>query len=221
MKKLVTKYLLFLFLLFCSHVSLAQPFKDAIDEFHRLDSIAMPKKGSILFVGSSSFTNWKDVQDYFPAYPIINRGFGGSTLLDVIRYADETIVQYAPKQIYIYCGENDIAADPLISADTVLSRFKILYTIIRKKLKKNTPIVYVSMKPSIARWKYENKIVEANDQIKQFIKTQKNILFLDVHSAMLNIDGMVKSDIFIEDQLHMNAKGYKIWQGIIAPTLIK
>jgi lysophospholipase L1-like esterase len=77
------------------------------------------------------------------------------------------------------------------------------------------------MKPSIARWNYESKIVEANGLIKQFIETQKNILFLDVHSAMLNPDGMVKSGIFLEDQLHMNAKGYTIWQGIIAPTLAK
>jgi lysophospholipase L1-like esterase len=184
-----------------------------------MDSISMPKKGSILFVGSSSFTNWKDVQDYFPTYPIINRGFGGSSLPDVIRYAQETIIKYAPKQIYIYCGENDIAADPSISADTILNRFKIVYTIIRKQLKKNTPIVYVSMKPSLARWNYESKIVEANGLIKQFIETQKNILFLDVHNPMLNLDGMVKSDIFLEDQLHMNAKGYTIWQGIIAPTL--
>ena len=219
MNTLRTKYLLFLFLSLCSHFTFSQPFKDAILEFQRMDSISMPKKGSILFVGSSSFTNWKDIQDYFPTYPIINRGFGGSTLPDVIRYADETIVKYSPKQIYIYCGENDIAADPSISVDTILNRFKIVYTIIRKKLKKNTPIVYVSMKPSLARWNYESKIVEANRLIKQFIETQKNILFLDVHSAMLDPDGMVKADIFLEDQLHMNAKGYTIWQGIIAPTL--
>jgi lysophospholipase L1-like esterase len=219
MNTLRTKYLLFLFLSLCSYFTFSQPFKDAILEFQRMDSISMPKKGSILFVGSSSFTNWKDIQDYFPTYPIINRGFGGSTLPDVIRYAQETIVNYAPKQIYIYCGENDIAADPSISVDTILNRFKIVYTIIRKKLKKNTPIVYVSMKPSLARWNYESKIVEANRLIKQFIETQKNILFLDVHSAMLDPDGMVKADIFLEDQLHMNAKGYTIWQGIIAPTL--
>ncbi len=219
MNTLGRKYLLFLFLSLCSHFTFSQPFKDAILEFQRMDSISMPKKGSILFVGSSSFTNWKDVQDYFPTYPIINRGFGGSSLPDVIRYAQETIIKYAPKQIYIYCGENDIAADPSISADTILNRFKIVYTIIRKQLKKNTPIVYVSMKPSLARWNYESKIVEANGLIKQFIETQKNILFLDVHNPMLNLDGMVKSDIFLEDQLHMNAKGYTIWQGIIAPTL--
>ena len=219
MNTLGRKYLLFLFLSLCSHFTFSQPFKDAILEFQRMDSISMPKKGSILFVGSSSFTNWKDVQDYFPTYPIINRGFGGSSLPDVIRYAQETIIKYAPKQIYIYCGENDIAADPSISADTILNRFKIVYTIIRKQLKKNTPIVYVSMKPSLARWNYESKIVEANGLIKQFIETQKNILFLDVHSAMLDPDGMVKADIFLEDQLHMNAKGYTIWQGIIAPTL--
>src|SRR5476651_483122 len=80
------------------------PFRKDIDAFKRKDSLQMPPKHAILFVGSSSFTKWTDVQQYFPGYPIINRGFGGSSLPDVIRYADEIIFPYDPKQIIIYCG---------------------------------------------------------------------------------------------------------------------
>src|ERR1700750_1682811 len=85
------------------------PFWNDIQAFKKKDSAQMPPPNQILFVGSSSFTKWTDVQSYFPSYPIINRGFGGSSLPDVIRYENDVIFKYSPKQIVMYCGENDIA----------------------------------------------------------------------------------------------------------------
>jgi len=211
-----------LVLLFCasSLVSNAQPFKAEIDAFKKADSIAMPAAGSILFVGSSSFNYWKDIKNYFPGYPILNRGFGGSTLNDLIFYANETILKYNPKQIYIYCGENDIADKDKASPEITLDRFKTLFAVIRNNLPSTIPIVFVSIKPSISRWSLEDKFVVANDLIKTFLAAQPNTQFLDTHSAMLSSNGMVLQDIFIKDNLHMNAKGYVIWQKIIAPTLL-
>ena len=95
----------------------------------------------------------------------------------------------------------------------------LLNEIIRTKLNKKIPVVFVAIKPSIARWRLENKYVETNQLIKDFLATKKHTQFLDVHSAMLDENGKVYQDIFVKDNLHMNAKGYKIWQKIIAPTL--
>src|SRR5687768_111872 len=85
---------------------LAPPFYNDILAFKKQDAQQAPPANGILFVGSSSFTRWRDVQEYFPGYPIINRGFGGSTLPDVIRYSYDIILPYKPKQVLIYCGEN-------------------------------------------------------------------------------------------------------------------
>lgn len=180
----------------------------------------MPASNSILFVGSSSFTKWTDVQDYFPGYPILNRGFGGSSLPDLIRYAEEVIYPYQPKQIVIYCGENDIAASDTVTAQLVLQRFKTLFGMIRTHLGK-VPVAFISIKPSPSRWKFEPVIVEANKLIKAFLKKQSKTKFINVHNAMLNPDGSVMEDIFIADRLHMNAQGYKIWQPFIQKALIK
>ena len=221
------KKYLFVFVLFLEiHTATAQtsntiPFQDEIDVFIKKDSIAMPAANSILFVGSSSFNYWKDISNYFPGYPIINRGFGGSSLTDIIYFNQETILKYKPKQIYIYCGENDIAASDTITPAIVFERFKTLYTIIRTHLGNKVPVMYVSIKPSVARWSMEEKFVAANSLIRNFINKQKQTQFLDVHSAMLDTNGEVYKDIFIADKLHMNAKGYAIWQKIIAPTLVK
>ena len=197
------------------------PFQDEINAFAKADSVETPIPNSILFVGSSSFNYWKDISNYFPGYPIINRGFGGSSLTDVIYFNQETIIKYKPKQIYIYCGENDIAASDTITPQIVFERFKTLYKIIRTHLGNKIPVMYVSIKPSVARWSMEDKFVATNALIRNYINKQKHTQFLDVHAAMLDTNGMVFKDIFIADKLHMNAKGYAIWQKIIAPTLVK
>jgi lysophospholipase L1-like esterase len=127
MHKLFSRWHL-LFIFFSLAVAAnAQPFANEIAAFKKQDSISFPPSHAILFVGSSSFRKWTDVQDYFPGYKIINRGFGGSTLPDVIRYADEIIFPYQPKQIVIYCGENDVASADSITGSIVFQRFKILF----------------------------------------------------------------------------------------------
>jgi lysophospholipase L1-like esterase len=216
------KALFTLIIICCAIISLAQtapPFRKEIDAFKKDDSLQMPAKNMILFTGSSSFTRWKDVQDYFPGYPILNRGFGGSSLPDLIRYADEIIYPYQPKQIVIYCGENDIAASDTITAQIVLQRFIQLFTMIRTRLPK-VPVAFVSIKPSPSRWKFQPVVVEANKQIKAFLKKQKKTAFINVYDAMLNADGSPREELFVEDRLHMKPEGYRIWQPLIRKKLI-
>ncbi|MEO8117245.1 MAG: G-D-S-L family lipolytic protein, partial [Bacteroidota bacterium] len=141
MKRITNFTLLFCFI-FLIKASAQQPaFYDEIQAFKKQDSIKPPPQHAILFVGSSSFRKWTDVQSYFPKYTIINRGFGGSSLPDVIYYANDIIFPYHPKEIVIYCGENDFAASDTVSAKTVVNRFKTLYGMIRVK-SKTVPVVF-------------------------------------------------------------------------------
>lgn len=194
------------------------PFQAQIEAFLKQDSLKFPPKNAILFVGSSSFTNWKDVQDYFPEHTIINRGFGGSSLPDVIRYAPNIIFPYEPAQILIYCGENDFPSGPNTTADTIFNRFTRLHRIIRTALPKSE-IIYISMKPSISRLKYLPEMRRANEMIRKFQKKQANSDYIDVYSKMILEDGSPMPDIFLNDQLHMNKNGYIIWQKAIKPYL--
>ncbi len=211
----------FSFVQFITASVFAQPFAEDIAAFKKQDAVFFPANNAILFVGSSSFTKWTDVQDYFPAYKIINRGFGGSSLTDVIRYEKNIIFPYQPKQIVIYCGENDIAGDSSVTGKMVFKRFKQLYTDIRANLA-NIPIAYISMKPSPSRWHMKEKMIAGNDLIKKFLKKKnRNGKFINVWDAMLGNGEKPIEDIFIADKLHMNAKGYAIWQKIIEPCLVK
>ncbi|GAB2810692.1 SGNH/GDSL hydrolase family protein [Ferruginibacter profundus] len=215
-KKIISGFLCVLFVV----VANAQPFASDIAAFKKQDAIDAPPKNAILFVGSSSFTKWKDVQSYFPGHTIINRGFGGSVLNDVIRYEKDIIFPYQPKQIVIYCGENDVASSDTVSGKIVLARFKKLYTDIRQQLPA-TSIVFISLKPCPSRWQMRDRMIDANKRIRKYLKKKKNTSFVSVWKAMLDADGKPIAGIFIEDRLHMNAKGYAIWQKILEPYLQK
>jgi len=195
------------------------PFWNEIQGFKKTDSLQKPAKNPILFVGSSSFRLWKDVDKAFPQHTIINRGFGGSSLPHVIQYADAIIFPYKPKQIVIYCGENDMTAAG-VTGDTVFQRFKTLFTLVRSRLK-NVPVVFVSMKPSPSRWHLKEKMERGNALIKEFLSTKKNTAFVDVWSPMLMEDGKPREELFLADRLHMNEKGYAIWTEKITPYLVK
>ena len=194
------------------------PFWNEIAEFKRRDSIQHPPFNAILFVGSSSFRKWTTIQSDFPGYTIINRGFGGSTLDDVIRYAREIIYPYRPREVVIYCGDNDLAAGK--NGKKVFKRFVKLYDMIRKHLG-NIDIVYVSIKPSPSREKLMPEMEKANDLIRNFVAQRSHASFVDVYHMMLNQQGRPIDNLFIGDKLHMNAKGYKIWQQAILPYLDK
>jgi hypothetical protein len=198
----------------------AQPFIKEIRQFRHLDSLQAPPAKPILFIGSSSFTNWKDISAFFPGHVILNRAFGGSSLPHLIMYAEDIIFRYDPKQIVIYCGENDLTGGPEITGDSVYQRFVRLYKLIRHRLPK-VPVAYVSMKPSPSRVKYLPAMREGNRLIERYMRKTPRTEYIDVHRPMLAADGRVFPHIFLSDSLHMNRKGYEIWQPIIEPYLVK
>ncbi len=195
-----------------------KPFWPEIRAFQTQDSIHFPPKKAILFVGSSSFRMWKNVQADFPRHKIINRGFGGSGLPHVIEYANEIIFPYKPKQVVIYCGENDFFQAENITPQIVTERFMKLFAMIRKQLPK-AYIAFVSFKPSPRRQALMPQMVETNNLVREFLKTQKRTAFIDIYNEMLDANGNPRKELFIEDGLHMNANGYQIWQRAIEPKL--
>jgi lysophospholipase L1-like esterase len=195
-----------------------EPFAQDIRAFQEMDRRNPPTKGEILFIGSSSFTRWGDAQKAFPNHPLINRAFGGSTLLDEARYVDEVVTPYAPKEVVLYCGENDFAADPKLDPIEVFGRFESLFTMIRHRTG-TVPFVYVSMKPSPSRWELAPKFRQANALIEAFLKKQPDTTYVDVWPVML-LDGKPDPSIYVEDRLHMNEKGYERWTPLLEKTLL-
>jgi len=192
-------------------------FESTIAEFEQEDQANGYHPEALLFTGSSSIRMWKTLAQDMDPMAAINRGFGGSTIPEVTYYADRIILPHHPKIIVFYCGENDLANDNSKSS-LALKSFKEFHKYLKKNLP-DTKLFFIAIKPSISRWNYWPRFGEANQKIKRYIEKKDNFFFIDTASKMLDEEGVVLQDIFIEDNLHMNAKGYKIWTNTIKPIL--
>ena len=193
-------------------------FEKDIKAFDKRDTLEKVQPGSNLFVGSSSVTKWKDIASYFPESYVINRGFGGSKFVDLLYRADRVITPYKPAKIFIYEGDNDIAAG--IDIKVLIKQAKEL----RKKIADvfpNVPVVFISVKPSVARWKLKDKYIAFNQALEKYAKKEKRTAFADVWTPMIDENGEVFKDIFLSDNLHMKPNGYQIWQKVLEPYVLK
>ncbi|MFK7777033.1 MAG: SGNH/GDSL hydrolase family protein [Gimesia sp.] len=188
-----------------------------ISQFEKKDQKQGIKENGILFVGSSSIRLW-DLEKYFPNLPTLNRGFGGSEIVDSTHFADRIILKHKPKQIFLYAGDNDLSRKR--SAKAVASDFNKFVTRIHKTLPE-TQIVFIAIKPSLSRWKLADTIMEANQLIAE--QCAKNCLldYADVWQPMLGTDGKPKPELFKSDGLHLNHEGYLIWKKAVQPFLCR
>jgi lysophospholipase L1-like esterase len=195
-------------------------FWDDVQVIKKFDGMFAAPQHPILFTGSSSIRKWDDVEYAFAEYSALNRGIGGAVTNDIIRYVDDLVFKYQPKQIVIYVGENDlVAANAVVNVDSVYNRTMVLYQAIRAKMPE-VPILYIGMKPSPSREKIMPLELEFNARIKAFLATDKNNVFVDVYPLMLD-NGKLRPELYVGDKLHMTRLGYIIWEKAVKPYLIK
>ncbi|NOR27867.1 MAG: hypothetical protein GQ540_04985 [Lutibacter sp.] len=188
-----------------------------IDAFDLLDNNEPMQKG-ILFTGSSSIRLWKNPEKDFNNPKILNRGFGGSQIIDLIENFDQIILKYNPQKVVIYSGDNDVQTGK--SAEIVFGDFCALYGMIKAKLP-NAKVYFIAIKPSLNRWSKVLEMKKANTMINEYLNSKQNAIFVDVFSPMIGENGMPSEKWFIEDGLHMTADGYKLWTEILAPYLLE
>lgn len=187
-----------------------------IQKFEAQDKQAPPAAGGALFIGSSSIRKW-DLRKWFPDHAdAINRGFGGSHMADSTYYAERIAIPYKPRVIVVYAGDNDIAGGK--SPQRVLSDYQAFVKKIHAALPQ-TKIVYIAIKPSIARWSLVDKMRAANALIRKETESDERLSFIDIDTPMLGGDGKPRPELFVKDGLHLSDAGYKIWSGLVRPYL--
>lgn len=182
-------------------------FEEEIEAFASWDAKNSSPDNALLFVGSSSIRFW-DTAEAFPSYPVINRGFGGSHLSDVLYYFDRVIGRFNPSMILLYCGENDIAAG--LDPDKVFDDYTELLSRIGQAFP-NADIVYISIKPSGSRQAYTDLFEAFNDRVRQFNDTTNRLHYIDLASLLIQNNGLPDDSLFMDDRLHLNEDGYRLW----------
>jgi len=194
----------------------AAPFEKEILAFEAADKTNPPPPGANLFIGSSSIRLWTSLAEHFPKHRVVNRGFGGSQIIDSVRYAKRIVLPYKPQLIVLYAGGNDINAGK--TPEQVAADYRAFVKTVHDALSA-TRIAYVSIAPNPARWAQVDRVRAANSLIEAQTRTDERLAFIDVFPKMLGEAGQPRPEIYVADRLHMNPKGYELWRGIVGPVL--
>jgi predicted amidohydrolase/lysophospholipase L1-like esterase len=189
--------------------------ENAIRTFEESDKSSPQPRGAILFVGSSSIRRWY-LPSYFPGLKVINRGFGGSHISDCVKFASRIVIPYEPKVIVFYAGDNDISAGK--KPEAVLKDFQTFVRIVHDNLP-DTRTIFISIKPSIRRWRLVREMRRANELIRTFVETDDRLKYLDIDTPMIGPDGKPRPELFVADDLHLSPAGYKLWTSLLLPHL--
>ena len=205
--------LLFAFLFLsalCSSALLAQDptrFAEELKPYIEEDPVAH-KGDLIVFTGSSSIRMWSSLEDDMAGYHVINRGFGGSQMSDLLHYTDDLVVKHKPATVCVYEGDNDLEAGKNVLG--IINDFMSFIGKMNAELP-DVQLVFISPKPSIARWELRDNYMYLNKALSAALEHFDNCYFVDVWTPMFDSEGYLRQDLFIEDGLHMNDKGYEIW----------
>ncbi len=192
--------------------------ESTIQKFEAHDRLAPPPPNVIVFTGSSSITFWSTLEQDMAPLPVINRGFGGSHMNDVVHYAKRIVVAYRPRAVVLFAGTNDISGSKPKTAQEVFDSYRVFVEVVHAALPE-TPIYYISITPAPSRRKYWPIVNETNRLIKAHTETDPRLHFIDLTDVILGPDGKPDRSLFRIDRLHPNKKGYAKWTNVIKPIL--
>jgi lysophospholipase L1-like esterase len=191
-------------------------FEENVAAYEAADKATPPPMGAILLAGDSQFYRWKTLAEDLPDYTVVNRGIDSFQLSDLNYFADRLVLPYHPRLIVLHVGGNDVHTGK--SPERILADFKAFVGIVRETMP-DVPIAFSSITPGPGRWDEAPQRKQTNLVIKNYIATQKNLLFIDLWDAMLTADGQPREDIWVADRVHPNQEGYRIRVRIMRPIL--
>jgi lysophospholipase L1-like esterase len=166
-----------------------------------------------VFYGSSSFRLWATLaEDFYPE--VLNLGFGGSTLEACDYFFERVVPPVHPRSLLVYAGDNDLGDGR--SVESVLDSFRSLADKVTTSLG-TAPFGFVSVKPSPARLEIIDRIRRFNNLVRDEIEARPSGYYVDVYSAMLDKSGKLRPELFLEDGLHLNREGYRLWGSLLKP----
>jgi lysophospholipase L1-like esterase len=193
--------------------------EEAIKKFEAADAATPPAKGAVLLVGGSNARRWTDVGDYFPQQRVINRGFGGAHLTDVLHFADRIVVPYAPKTILINAGGNDLASGK--TPEQIRDAAKALVAKIRAALPE-TRICFLAVPPVLRAGGAPESMAAIralNGRLAEVARAEKKVEFVDLFAAFLDDKDQPRAELFVADGTHFSPPGYAIVAGLLRGKL--
>jgi hypothetical protein len=189
-----------------------------IAAYERMDQTNPPPKDAMVFIGSSTIRRWTTLAQDFPTQPVMNRGFGGSEIVDSTHFAGRIVFPYQPRMVFLRAGGNDLWAGKPV--EQVFADFKEFVATVHAKLPE-TEIVFISLSPSLARWEQHEKEKALNTLVAEFTKQTPHLKYVEDYDIPLGADEKPRAELFVADKLHFNTEGYKLLTERVRPYLPK
>lgn len=191
-------------------------FQSQIDDYLKVDAIAPPAPGGIVFVGSSIFRLWSTLTEQMASLPVYNRAFGGSRTPEMLYYMDKIVVPYKPRFVVYYCGSNDVSGRD--STIVVVARIKEFHRRILADLP-GTRMFFVSILRSPEKRQRWAVVDSINAQLRHYAATARDIEYIDVNPMLLDSAGALRGELYRSDSLHYNPPAYVLFTSVIKPVL--
>lgn len=194
--------------------------EEAISDLETETTGRYPPGKGVVFIGSSSIRLWKNLAEDMAPIPVIQHGFGGAKLNDVVHYADRLVSAYQPAAVVVFAGTNDIDPSASKSPEVLLASYQTFVRRVRER-QPDLPIYYIGITPSPLRWSVWPIAQATNQLIAQWSATERNLYFIDTSAALMDDTGEPDSDNYVFDGLHLSKQGYSIWRDIIRQRLLE
>ena len=174
---------------------------------------------AVVFIGSSSIRLWQTLAEDMAPIPVLRHGFGGAKLGDAVHYAERLVNAYTPRAVVVFVGSNDVKPEAAKTPQAILGSYQSFVEVVRAD-DPDLPIFFIGITPSPLRWSVWPIAREANALIEGWILEDPNHFYIDTSVGLLGTDGRPKRDHYVQDGLHLSAKGYAVWTGLVRPLLL-
>lgn len=173
----------------------------------------------VLFFGSSSIRLWKGLDEMMAPLSVVNRGYGGATVRDILVNYDKLMAHYQPKAFVIFCDNDICGNDNDLSVCGVLDHYRLLFNRLSQDYP-GVPVFFLSWKYSGLRAFMRDTQKLVNDVMADYASHSDQVTFVDVNSTILLPDGDINPSLFESDNLHINRDGYLLWTSVLKPQLL-
>jgi len=190
----------------------------AIVKLEELNGQETHPDDSVLFIGSSSVRRWNTIEeDVAPHHPI-RRGYGGAKFSDVAVYARRLVYPHKYRALVMFVGNDVQGKDSDKTPDEVEPLVRHIMEVSRKH-QPEAPVLIIEVTPTSSRFEAWKQIRELNARLRDIALTTPHTYFIATAEHYLHPNGTPCDELFVNDLLHLNREGYKVWASLVRRRL--
>lgn len=195
----------------CTHPLLAAPrWAREMAQFEA-EFEAGVEPGATLFLGSSSIARWHDLDADFPDLAVLRRGLDGARLGDIVARFDALAGRFRPARLVVFAGSNDLVPGGDTEPWDVLDGVARLLAA-AGKLQPAPDVIWIEITPTPRRAAILDAVLTANRLVGVLATRRSNLHVLTAAEQFLDARGQPDPQWFVDDGLHLNARGYALWR---------